>query len=437
MTDPQKVHDVTGIGFGPSNLALAIALRERAQQGTPELDAVFLETKPSFAWHPDMLLDNSDMQVSFIKDLVTLRNPASPFSFLSYLHAKGRLERFLNRKSFFPSRQEFNDYFAWAAAQMGGICNYDQRVVGAEPVAARDGSVNLLAVVSENSKGEQTRRLTRNLVLAVGGKPSVPEVFSNVKNEPEVVHSSAYLGTVKPRLAAADKPMKIAVIGSGQSGAEIFNDLANDPARPDVDFIFRSHALKPSDDSPFVNEIFNADFTSYVYQQPPARRRALMDEYSSTNYSVVDGDLIEQIYGLFYEQEVTGGNAYGLLRSTQVTAAKAEGMKIALTLCPAHGGASETRSYDLVVLATGYQRRIGETLLAGLNEYISGREAGRTYQIATTDAFHPRIFLQGYCEETHGLSDTLLSVLAVRADEIAGELLSPRQDAETQLAAAE
>ncbi|MGR3759136.1 lysine N(6)-hydroxylase/L-ornithine N(5)-oxygenase family protein [Roseobacteraceae bacterium NS-SX3] len=437
MTDPRKIHDVTGAGFGPSNLALAIALQERAQKGAPVLDAVFLEAKPAFAWHPDMLLDNSDMQVSFIKDLVTLRNPASPFSFLSYLHAKGRLERFINRKSFFPSRHEFNDYFAWAAAQLGGICAYDQRVVGAEPVLARDGSVDLLAVISENSKGEQTRRLTRDLVLAIGGKPSVPEVFAGVQEVPEVVHSSAYLSAVKPRLAATENPLRIAVIGSGQSGAEIFHDLANDPARPEVDFIFRSHALKPSDDSPFVNEIFNADFTSYVYQQPPAQRRVLMDEYSNTNYSVVDGDLIAQIYGLFYEQEVTGGSAYGLLRSTQVTAAEAEGGKVALTLCPAHGGSAETRSYDLVVLATGYQRRLGETLLAGLNDYISGPEAGRTYQIGTADGFRPRIFLQGYCEETHGLSDTLLSVLAVRVDEIAGELLAPRRDPETRLTAAE
>ncbi|MEY8800548.1 hypothetical protein AB9K35_09555, partial [Leisingera sp. XS_AS12] len=117
--------------------------------------------------------------------------------------------------------------------------------------------------------------------------------------------------------------------------------------------------------------------------------------------------------------------------------AKAQGGKIALTLCPTHGGNAETRSYDLVVLATGYQRRIGETLLSGLNDYVSDREAGRTYQLATTENFHPRIFLQGYCEETHGLSDTLLSVLAVRVDEIANELLAPRQVTEARLTAAE
>ena len=34
------VHDLIGIGFGPSNIALAIALRERAG---PPLRALFLE----------------------------------------------------------------------------------------------------------------------------------------------------------------------------------------------------------------------------------------------------------------------------------------------------------------------------------------------------------------------------------------------------------
>lgn len=437
MTDVQRIHDVIGIGFGPSNLALAIALQERAGTGQPLMDVAFLESKSEFSWHPDMLLEDTDMQVSFIKDLVSLRSPTSPFSFLNYLHSKGRLERFINRKSFYPSRHEFNDYFAWAAAQMGDVCSYDQQVTAVEPASTAGGSVDLLAVTSEDSHGVQTRRLTRDLVLAIGGKPAVPEMFEDLHDHPCLVHSSAYLGSAKPLLQAAERRLKIAVIGSGQSGAEIFCDLVNDPAQPQVDFIFRSHALKPADDSPFVNEIFNAEFTSFVYHQSPERRRALMAEYSNTNYSVVDGDLIEQVYGLFYEQDVTGGNDYGLLRSTQVVSAEDRNGQIALSLAPVHGGEAETRTYDLVILATGYQRRIGETLLTGVADYVTDNGAGRNYQMDTKGGFHPRIFLQGYCEETHGLSDTLLSVLAIRVDEITGELHNRHPAPAARLSAAE
>ncbi|TNJ42750.1 lysine N(6)-hydroxylase/L-ornithine N(5)-oxygenase family protein [Phaeobacter sp. B1627] len=440
MTDQEKIHDVIGVGFGPSNLALAIALKER----NAALDAIFLEAKDSFAWHPDMLLDNSDMQVSFIKDLVTLRNPASPYSFLSYLHAKGRMERFVNRKTFFPSRHEFNDYFTWAAAHHQDYCHYNQSVVRVAPVQGPNGAVELLDVVSEDPAGVQTRRRTRDLVLAVGGRPNVPEVFSELRGHPAVVHSSAYLSTVKPRLAASGRPLKVAVIGSGQSGAEIFWDLANDVARPEVDFIFRSHALKPSDDSPFVNEIFDAGFTSYVFNQPPQRRAAVLAEYANTNYSVVDGDLIEQIYGLFYEQDVVGGNSHALLRSTRVVAAESgpapetgQHPQVELLLAPVEGGEELRCRYDLVILATGFRRRLGETLLAGLEEFLTGVETDRGYRIGTTAGFGPRIFLQGYSENTHGLSDTLLSVLPVRADEIASGLMSPRDKDRQLLTAAE
>lgn len=436
MTNPTEIFDVLGVGFGPSNLALAIALQERALSGAASPNAVFLEGQSSFAWHPDMLLENSDMQVSFIKDLVSLRNPASTFSFLSYLHDKNRLERFINRKSFFPSRHEFNDYLEWAANRLGGVCQYDQRVIGVEPMVGTDGQVRSLSVLAENSGGDLKRYATRDLVLAIGGRPLIPDVFSPFVDDRAVVHSSTYLSTVKPLLNPA-KPMKIAVIGSGQSGAEIFYDLVNDPARPQVDLVFRSHALKPSDDSPFVNEIFNADFTSFVFQQPPERRRALMEEYSNTNYSVVDGDLIEQIYGIFYEQDVTDRDDYELLRSTLISEVRNVGDQISLKLESLEGATVETRDYDLVILATGFERRIGETLLADLKDYVTDFSVGRTYQIPTIATFEPRLFVQGYSEQTHGLSDTLLSVLSVRVDEIASELMDTGQGANMFMSVAE
>ena len=102
------IHDLIGIGFGPSNIALAIALDEHRQTGQAK-DALFIERQPCFAWHPHMLLDNAHMQISFLKDLVTPRNPKSRFSFLNYLHSKGRLQDFINLQTFFPSRHEFND----------------------------------------------------------------------------------------------------------------------------------------------------------------------------------------------------------------------------------------------------------------------------------------------------------------------------------------
>lgn len=49
---PRHVHDVLGVGFGPSNLALAIAVDEhnRAAPTGAVLDAVFLEKQDRFGW---------------------------------------------------------------------------------------------------------------------------------------------------------------------------------------------------------------------------------------------------------------------------------------------------------------------------------------------------------------------------------------------------
>lgn len=49
-------------------------------------------------------------RLSLLKDLVTLRNPASPYSFVNYLKARGCLVGFINLGTFYPCRMEYNDY---------------------------------------------------------------------------------------------------------------------------------------------------------------------------------------------------------------------------------------------------------------------------------------------------------------------------------------
>ena len=103
-TRESETYDVVGIGFGPANLSLAIALEESPQR----LSAAFFERQPSLGWHRGMLVPAEKMQVAFLKDLVTFRNPTSTYSFVSYLHERGRLARFVNNQDFFPTRQEFH-----------------------------------------------------------------------------------------------------------------------------------------------------------------------------------------------------------------------------------------------------------------------------------------------------------------------------------------
>ena len=252
------VHDLIGIGFGPSNLALAIALDEKRRAGQP-VDAMFIERQRAFAWHPDMLLSHAHMQISFLKDLATLRNPTSRFTFVNYLHEKQRLQDFINLKTFFPSRREFNDYLGWAAAQFDDCCAYGEEVLDVLP-EPRGRGVELLRVRSRSASGETRDRLARNLVVSIGGSANIPEAFRPLEGDPRVLHSSTYLRNMERNPGA----QKIAIIGAGQSAAELFMDLHGRPNAPQVDLIMRARSIKPSDNSPFVNEIFNADFVDHV-----------------------------------------------------------------------------------------------------------------------------------------------------------------------------
>ncbi|TIE23568.1 L-lysine 6-monooxygenase, partial [Legionella pneumophila] len=75
-----EVVDVIGVGIGPSNLSLAALLSP-----IKNISSCFYDRNDSFSWHPGMLLPDSEIQVNYLNDLVTLVDPTNPFSFIAYL----------------------------------------------------------------------------------------------------------------------------------------------------------------------------------------------------------------------------------------------------------------------------------------------------------------------------------------------------------------
>src|SRR5690242_29241 len=127
--------DVIGIGFGPSNIALAIALEELY----PEITVLFLEGRDTPGWQPGMLLSGSDIQHHPVRDLVTPRNPRSRYGFLNYLHEEGRLFDFLNLNLPYPLRKDYARYVAWAARQFDDRVRYGHGVTGVAPLPGDAG----------------------------------------------------------------------------------------------------------------------------------------------------------------------------------------------------------------------------------------------------------------------------------------------------------
>ncbi|TBU99609.1 lysine N(6)-hydroxylase/L-ornithine N(5)-oxygenase family protein [Phytopseudomonas dryadis] len=412
-----KIHDVIGVGFGPSNLALAIALEELAQHSGRDLDALFIDKQLHYRWHGDTLSSQSELQISFLKDLVSLRNPTSPYSFVNYLKQQDRLVDFINLGTFYPCRLEFNDYLGWVAEQFADQAAYGEEVVRVEP-ELDNGAIHHLKLVSRTAQGQEQVRRARSVVISTGGSPKIPELFAAFRDDPRVFHHSQYLSALKELPCSAGKPMRIAIIGSGQSAAEAFIDLNDSFPSVKVDMILRSTALKPADDTPFVNEIFAPQYTDLVFQQAAHDREKLIKEYHNTNYSVVDPELIERIYGVLYRQKVARQFRHAVLCRQQVEGVVATAEGIELTLRDLATNQQRTHRYDAVILATGYERLSHQRLLTPLDGYLQGLEVDRNYRALATQQLQAPVFLQGFCEATHGLSDTLLSVLPMRSEEI-------------------
>lgn len=439
-TQPGGVDDLVCVGFGPASLAIAVALHDllegRAAVGSSaEAPSVrFLERQPAFKWHAGMLLPGAKMQISFIKDLATLREPRSRFTFLNYLKHHDRLVQFTNLGTFLPSRLEFDDYLQWAASHFDNVVEYGQQVEFIHPRRLAGGDkYDCFEVVSRDLRtGSSAAFLSRNVVIAVGGRPTGPPQFPDYHDR--ILHSSEYNTRIERALPKKDKAYNIAVIGGGQSAAEVFNDLHSRYPNATTRLVLRDTALRPSDDSPFVNEVFNPEAVDTFYEQPERFRCDTLKRNKATNYSVVRLELIEKIYELLYLQSIKQPDKtrwqHQILPSREITRVADDnatgGLLLTLTdLDPLSNQATEEVRVDAVILATGYRRDAHIDMLKDsqiINAHRDGQwRAGRDYGLELDRQRVEEgvgIWLQGCNEETHGLSDTLLSILSTRSGEL-------------------
>lgn len=410
--------DVVGVGFGPANLALAIALAERPDTTRPPLRTRFLERQAEFGWHRGMLIDGATMQVSFLKDLATPRCPTSPFGFLAYLHAAGRLAEFINRKSFFPFRTEFHAYLSWAAAQFAEDVSYGSEVVALRP--APDG--DHLDVDFRCGATERTQR-TRSVVLATGLVPRLPD---GVPTGDRIWHSSELLHRV-PGLTERGEPRCLVVVGAGQSAAEVTAHLHDRFPAAAVHAVFARYGYGIADNSPFANQIFDPEAVDRIHAAPAEVRDMLAGYHANTNYSVVDAELIEELYDRAYREGISGRRRLHVHGASRVRGYEPLADTVRVHVEDLTSGAVATLAADAVVLATGYTTGVAEPLLGEVGllcpRDAHGRlQVTRDHRVVTDPALRAAVYLQGPTEHTHGIASTLLSNVAVRAGEIADQL---------------
>jgi L-ornithine N5-oxygenase len=412
--------ELLAIGGGPANLALAVAIEELGVDGLAE-NTLVIERGHSVEWQRGLLLPWTKSQVAFAKDLVTLRNPRSEFTFLNYLRSVGRLDDFINMGSFTPYRVEISGYLSWVAQSLRKV----QLQLGCECTSiapVRDAAGTLTGWLTKLADG--TTISSRYLVIGAGRDPYVPPTLAGLPAE-RLIHSTQYRYRVSELEKTASH--RIAVVGAAQSAAEMFRALQTDLPASDVSWVMRSIGLRAYDTNKFTNELYYPSYIDKVFEARPEGREQILREMHLTNYSGVETDLLQELYTSMYLDKLAGVDRRRLVTMTDITGAREEGDEVVLELTDRRTDEVTELRRDLVLLGTGFVREMPamvRDLAAAIG--LDRIEVSRRYRLELNEQSDAACYLQGVNEATHGIADSLLSVLGNRAGDIAQDLLARR-----------
>ncbi|MFF7180495.1 SidA/IucD/PvdA family monooxygenase [Streptomyces sp. NPDC008121] len=424
QTDLDHPHDLVGIGIGPFNLSLA-ALAHGVPGG---LQTAFFDQNPAFHWHPGLLIDGATLQVPFLADLVTLADPASPWSFLNYLRTRERLFPFYFAEKFHIQRAEYDAYCRWVSTHLPDL-HFGHQVDAVRWNPERSlFEIDFTQLDPDGEAEALGRAHARHIVLGVGTEPYIPDPLKPLADAPgvPVIHSAHYLDH-RQQLLAADH---VTVIGSGQSGAEIFLDLLR--ARPTgaekIHWLARTEAFAPMEYSKLGLEHFTPDYTRYFHGLPEPVRNDLVPRQWQLHKGI-DTDTIAAIHDELYRRTLHGGWPDAVLTpGVRVrTAGRVATTKVELHLEHTQQATRTRLTTDAVVLATGYRERPVDRMLAGLDPYLRHDSAGRaridnTYRLVLDASVTGSVYVQNAETHTHGVGAPDLGLAAWRSATILNTL---------------
>jgi lysine N6-hydroxylase len=392
------IYDVIGIGIGPFNLGLAALLDE-----VPDINALFLEKKTEFNWHPGMLIDGTTLQVPFFADLVSMADVRSKYSFLNYLQEHNRLYHFYFLEKFHIPRKEYNHYCRWVSEQLAQ-CRFGMEVERVVPAVLEDGSQGYEVSVWNGDLHTKERLFTRRLVMGIGSVPSVPQPFKDHLGG-RVFHSAEYLD----KKDICQSARSVTVIGSGQSAAEVFLDISKEQELYGftLNWYTRSKGFFPMEYSKLGLEYFSPDYIDFFYSLPREKKNSLLKEQALL-YKGISTDTIADIYDYLYERSI--GSDYppiSLQAMTEITGIESSGRGFEIRGFHHVKEETFTRETDVVILGTGYKTAIPVFLMDMKDELVcdaDGRfKITKDYRLETYFDGNNEIFIQNGEMHTHGV----------------------------------
>ncbi|MFB6222790.1 MAG: lysine N(6)-hydroxylase/L-ornithine N(5)-oxygenase family protein [Haloarcula sp.] len=414
MGESDRVHDVVGVGLGPFNLGLAALL-----DGVEEtVDAVFLEREPDFDWHEGMLLEGTTLEVPFLADLVTLADPTNPHSYLNYLRETGRIYEFYFYETFQTPRREYNDYLGWVSESLDS-CRFSREVT---EVRWNDEHEHYVVVARHPETTDQFEYRAENLALGIGSRPQIPEPLQG-QPEKDVFHTAHYRYN-RERVMDAES---VTVVGSGQSAAEVFQDLLERQRDADyrLDWLTRSDGFFPMEYSKLGLQHFTPEYEQYVYDLPQAVKDDLIPNQDLL-YKGVDPGTSAEIYDLLYRRSIGDRDPdVGLFAMTEVRDIADTGDAYALDCQQWQTEESFVHESEVVILGTGYERPMPD-FLEPLEAAISWDDKDR-FEVTEDHRLDidvtGDIFLQNAELHTHGVGVPDLGLGCYRNTKFANRLV--------------
>ncbi|HSZ85664.1 MAG TPA: SidA/IucD/PvdA family monooxygenase [Puia sp.] len=388
----QTIHDIIGIGIGPFNLGLAALA-----YNIPNLKCIFFDKQREFNWHAGMLLDGTTLQVPFYADLVTLADPTSQFSYLNFLHKKQRLFRFAFHENNFVGRKEYNEYCRWVVSKLTNV------FFGMQCQAIHyNKSTRIYSVtIKDNGSGSTITYKTKHVVIGVGNLPDIPACALPLVNK-NIIHSSDYLAA-KGKLLANKK---ITIIGSGQSAAEIFYDILQQPNQFDELHLFsRSERFFPMDYSKLALEMTSPDYIDYFFELSGDKKKKILGKQNAL-FKGINFSLITDIYDALYAIRLTHPlKKIGLYTNSELQhISQHEDQQLILDFFHGELDKHFIHSTNSLILATGYKQIIPD-FLQPVKELIRFNEDG-LYDVQKNYSIdkHNSIFVQNAELHTHGFN---------------------------------
>ena len=172
-----------------------------------------------------------------------------------------------------------------------------------------------------------------------------------------------------------------------------------------------------------MNEIFDPERVDTFYDLPTESRQKTIWSGKATNYGVVRSELLDRMYENMYYQRLHQPDQskwhYKIVAWREVIGfEECSDHRLRLKIKDTSDGeiSMSDSSFDLVILGTGYERKGHETLLEPTRYLLEENcfAVERNYRVKfrkDSVANDCGIWLQGCCEESHGVGGILLRAI--------------------------